>query len=195
MKWSAVFSEFPKLFKKPPRSFYYVLWKKLLSQMYLFKVMILLQGFDYDANKFSDKGFLETALRIKIEYFTGHMCTTCTYLNLYIANEHRQNLNVCYKLYYFMYPSLCSPLHHWKKAPFCSGWRSYLQTLVILAIESSPHRIPDTFLKKRSHSLITELCPTLVWHCSLYEVYTCEVVKNKRAANGQCFSERLSNFT
>lgn len=48
---------------------------------------------------------------------------------------------------------------------------------MMFAIDSSPHRIPDTFLEKRSPSLITVLCPTLVWHCSFYMVYSCEVVK------------------
>lgn len=49
----------------------------------------------------------------------------------------------------------------------------------MFAIDSSPHRIPDTFLKKRSSSLITVLCPTLLSDIILSKQYMAAQVQKK----------------
>lgn len=65
---------------------------------------------------------------------------------------------------------------------------------VMFAIDNSPHRIPDTFLKKRSPSLITVLCPTLVcltlFFLSSVQLWSCGRKYNwkiKALLSGQSF--------
>ena len=49
----------------------------------------------------------------------------------------------------------------------------------MFAIDSSPHRIPNTFLKKRSSSLITVLCPTLLSNIILSKQYMAMKLQKK----------------
>lgn len=130
--------------------------------------------------------------RIKIEVFSR----THVYTSQLVSSTLDTNMiRVCAVSSIILCPCLSANLYTTVKGCFFSvcEWRSYLQNHDVCD-RHSPHRILDTFLKKRSPSLITALCPTLV-PLTLFclcgtQLWSCETEYNGRIKgllSGQCF--------
>lgn len=129
--------------------------------------------------------------------FTGHRCTP---LSLCIARcTQTRSEGVLEVLSFYVPVSLLTSTPLQKAASLEFVTEGAIYRAAMFAIDSSPHRILDTFLKKRS-SLITGLCPTLVrltlsFLCGT-QLWSCEIEytwRIKGLLSGPCFWWNLKN--